>query len=66
MHENEKAQEQQAIMMITLLRIYDVLMAQLAVDNPNAAQRLEEIHAQGQLAAVEPLLSSEPFLEEQE
>ena len=45
-----------AFTLITLMRIYDVLMAQFNASNPDAAAKLVELHAKGKLLGSFPWL----------
>ena len=48
--------------LLTLLRIYDVLMAQYRAQDPEAAERLETLHAAGGLGAPMPNFVTENIL----
>lgn len=48
-----------ALQLLTLMRIYDVLMAKLAAEHPMAAEKLDEIHSNGKLMGSLPWLDME-------
>lgn len=45
------------VSLIVLMRIYDVLMAQLTISNPEAASNLMEIHANGTIMGSSPRIT---------
>lgn len=58
--EQEQAmQELLAGIYIQNLRIYDVLMMQLALQNPAKANMLEELHKEGKILGPDPALKIE-------
>lgn len=44
------------VQLIVLMRIYDVLMAQLGKDHPEAAEALNDIHSNGKILGSLPYL----------
>jgi len=49
---------------ITLARIYDVLLVQLQLDHPEAAQQLLKHHAEGSLLGPQPFLNGRFIFDE--
>jgi len=58
--ENEQAiQELLAGIYIQNLRVYDVLMTMLALQNPDKANELEKLHSEGKIIGPDPALKVE-------
>jgi hypothetical protein len=56
---NEAIQELVAGIYIQQLRIYDVLMTTLALQNPEKANELEKMHSEGKVLGPDPALRIE-------
>jgi hypothetical protein len=56
---NEAIQEMLAGIYIQNLRIYDILMTSLALQNPEKADALEKMHSEGKVLGPDPALSIE-------
>ncbi len=55
----QSMQELLAGVYIQNLRIYDVLMSMLAIQNPGRADELEKLHSEGKILGPDPALNVE-------
>lgn len=55
----QSMQELLAGIYIQNLRVYDVLMTLLALENPEKANELEQIHTEGRIVGPDPALKIE-------
>ena len=59
MNDEQAVQELLAGIYIQNLRVYDVLMTMLSLQNPAKADELEKLHAEGKVLGPDPALKIE-------